>query len=183
MKRIVLNSATGLTIINALNAITQNNHFTIERWSSETNFYVPEDKLDSIKWEEEKDTLKNITVKAGYSSEGGFNSDYSCIVMSLTPTALAAHYDEGSIFYIYEKQIIAVILNARDRLVYRRFYIENENPEIKYKRYCEKSENANRRMHLVPELDFTENLDESDFGDDFPTDEEIEAFNVAHSSL
>ncbi|MFA6251162.1 MAG: hypothetical protein WC603_00865 [Candidatus Paceibacterota bacterium] len=148
MKKIILTSETGLEIINALNKITQNHYFTIEKWYSNENLPLSDDDVSNIKWGEQKDTLKNITVKAGYTSGKGYNSDYGCIVMSLSPLAFATHFETGSIFYIFDDEIVVGILNGKNQFLYRRYSIEKDSPETKNREYCNQSEADNYRMHL-----------------------------------
>lgn len=151
MKKITLTPETGLEIINALNKITQNHYFTIEKWFSNENLPLSDDDISNIKWEEQKDTLKNVTIKAGYTSENGYNSDYGCVVMSLSPLAFTAHFETGSIFYISDNEIVVGILNGKNQFLYRRFSIEQDNPETKNFEYCNRSKADNYRMHLGEE--------------------------------
>lgn len=151
MKKITLTSETGLEIINAFNKITKNNYFTIEKWHSDANIPLSDESIKTIQWEEQKDTLKNVTVKAGYTSEKGYNSDYGCVVISLSPLAFAAHFETGSIFYISENEIVVGILNGKNQFLYRRFSIEQVSPETKNLEYCNRSSADNYRMHLGEE--------------------------------
>ena|SRR3989344_6491732 len=151
MRKITLNPKTGLEIINALNKITKNNYFTIEKWHSDANIPLSDESIKTIQWEDQKDTLKNITVKAGYTSGKGYNSDFGCVVMSLSPLAFATHYETGSIFHISENEIVVGILNGKNQFLYRRFSIEQDNPEAKNFEYCNRSRADNYRMHLGEE--------------------------------